>query len=60
MRSVSVELDLLSSAALTWSSIVSSFLLGLEVAKHLLFTDDIKKVAGYPQPCRSHRYTTTG
>lgn len=38
MRSAYVELDLLSSAALTWSStwssIASSFSLGLEVAKH--------------------------
>lgn len=55
-----MELDLLSSAALTWSSIASAFLLGLEVDKHLLFTNDIKNVAGDLQPCRSHRYTTTG
>lgn len=49
MRSACVELDLLSSAAVSWSSIASSSSLGLEVAKHLLFANDIMEIV-IPSP----------
>lgn len=49
MRSACVELDLLSSAAVSWSSIASSSSLGLEVAKHLLFANDITEIV-IPSP----------
>lgn len=50
MRSACVELDLLSSAALTWSSIVSSFSLGLEVAKHFYLLMILRRLLVIPSP----------